>query len=75
MFLSTCAVGDNIRSDIAGARRAGPPWVPVLVTETGVWDGPGNSADEPADLVVDNVESAVAAALSSREARVPVVAS
>ena len=57
------AVGDNPASDIAGARAAGPPWVPVLVTATGVWDGPGNSADSPADIVVDDVEAAVAAAL------------
>ncbi len=57
------AVGDNPASDVAGARAAGSPWVPVLVTTTGVWSGPGNSAAAPADLVVDDVEAAVAAAL------------
>lgn len=65
VLLCPSAVGDNIHSDIAGARRAGPPWVPVLVTGTGVWDGPGNSTDEPAELVVNDVEAAVSAALSS----------
>ncbi len=57
------AVGDNPASDVAGARAAGAPWVPVLVTATGVWPGPGNSAAAPADLVVDDVEAAVALAL------------
>jgi len=57
------AVGDNPASDVAGARAAGAPWVPVLVTATGVWPGPGNSAAAPADHVVDDVEAAVAVAL------------
>jgi len=54
------AVGDNPASDVAGARA---PWVPVLVTATSVWPGLGNSAAAPADLVVDDVEAAVAVAL------------
>lgn len=43
---------------------AGRPWQSILV-RTGVFSGPGNNSEAfPADLVVDDVEEAVAAALS-----------
>lgn len=62
-FSAIYAVGDNPKADIAGARNQGPPWVPVLV-RTGVFseDAP-NDAEHPADIVVDDVAGAVAAAL------------
>lgn len=57
------AIGDNPKSDIAGARSQGRPWVPVLV-RTGVFSGDqANDAEHPADLVVDDVDAAVQAAL------------
>ncbi|KAK9831392.1 hypothetical protein WJX81_000238 [Elliptochloris bilobata] len=72
-FRAIYHVGDNIHSDIAGARAAGPPWVSVLVTETGVWRGPGNSPEVPAYLVVSDVEAAVAAALQRRQESLRVI--
>jgi hypothetical protein len=53
-------VGDNADVDIRGANEAGEPWVSVLV-RTGVFDGDGNHATHPADIVVDDVADAVAA--------------
>lgn len=53
-------VGDNPMVDIEGARRAGRPWVGVLV-RTGVYrDGDDTRG---ADVVVDDVDQAVDAAL------------
>ena len=44
--------------------HAGPPWQSILV-RTGVFSGrTNNSAEHPADLVVNDVEEAVEAALS-----------
>ncbi len=68
------AVGDNPAADVRGANTAGAPWVSVLV-RTGVFSGDrdggggggsgsgGNSATDPAHLVVDDVLGAVQAAL------------
>lgn len=57
-------IGDNPASDIRGANAAGAPWVSVLV-RTGVFRGPsgGNSASDPAHIVVEDVEAAVVAGL------------
>ena len=52
-------VGDNPRADIAGARAAGAPWVPLLVL-TGVHPGPDNCGAHPGDAVLADVEHAVA---------------
>lgn len=44
---------------------AGRPWQSILV-KTGVFRGPGSNSEKfPADLVVNDVEEAVAAALSA----------
>ena len=62
-FGAIYAIGDNPKSDIAGARRQGRPWVPVLV-RTGVFSGDAaNDREHPADFVVDDVDSAVQAGL------------
>lgn len=56
-------MGDNPASDVRGANAAGPPWVSMLV-KTGVFNGPGaNSETDAAQVVVENVEEAVDAAL------------
>ena len=57
-------VGDNPRSDIAGARAAGPRWQSALV-RTGVFAGGAgnNDAEHPADFVVDDALAAVRAGL------------
>ena len=60
-FSSIFMIGDNPRSVVAGAAAAGRPWVSVLVTKTGV--ARQNSAAIPAQVVVDDVEAAVEAAL------------
>lgn len=50
-----CQVGDNPASDVRGANRAGPPWVPVLV-RTGVFSGPpgSNSETDPAQVITSH---------------------
>jgi ribonucleotide monophosphatase NagD (HAD superfamily) len=56
-------VGDNPASDIAGANRAGAPWVPVLV-RTGVYqEGARLEAGQEPQVVVDDVLGAVQAGL------------
>ncbi|CAO3678281.1 unnamed protein product [Umbelopsis vinacea] len=50
------AVGDNPSSDIAGANAYG--WTSILV-KTGIFEGKGNSAEFPANLVCEDVEEAV----------------
>jgi ribonucleotide monophosphatase NagD (HAD superfamily) len=62
IFSSIFAVGDNPAADVRGANQAGAPWVSVLV-RTGVFQGPGNDAQDPAHVVVDDVLAAVEAAL------------
>ncbi|GAB4814223.1 hypothetical protein N2152v2_001269 [Parachlorella kessleri] len=63
-FSSIYAVGDNPAADVRGANRAGHPWVSVLV-KTGVFDGTlyANCPNDPAHMVVDDVEAAVDAVL------------
>ena len=58
-------VGDNPKSDIAGANALGGPWRSVLV-RSGVFQGV-NDSEFPAHVVVDTVADAVAAA--THEAR------
>lgn len=69
-FSSVFAVGDNSAADVRGANAAGHPWRSVLV-RTGVFQGPGpNCPQDPADIVVDDVEAAVEACLNaSRSAK------
>lgn len=53
------AVGDNPKSDIRGARNAGPRYRSILV-RTGVFNMPlDNDPDDPADYVVNNVAEAM----------------
>uniref|UniRef100_A0A7S3AAP9 Uncharacterized protein n=1 Tax=Rhodosorus marinus TaxID=101924 RepID=A0A7S3AAP9_9RHOD len=53
------AIGDNPRSDIAGANRAGERYKSILV-RTGVFNGNlDNDPEDPADYVVQNVEEAM----------------
>ncbi|KAL4440223.1 hypothetical protein ABPG75_003224 [Micractinium tetrahymenae] len=67
-FSGIFAVGDNPAADVRGANAAGAPWVSVLVIKTGV--ARANCSRDPAQLVVDNVEAAVDAALHrTRHAR------
>lgn len=68
-FASIYAIGDNPAADVAGAAARGRPWTPVLV-RTGVFDDPDAANDPtfPADLVVDDVEAAVKAALNRTRA-------
>jgi ribonucleotide monophosphatase NagD (HAD superfamily) len=54
-------VGDNPKSDIAGANSMGWPWKSVLV-RSGVFQGE-NDKEHPADVVVDDVAEAVSLAL------------
>jgi ribonucleotide monophosphatase NagD (HAD superfamily) len=54
-------VGDNPKSDVAGANSMGRPWQSVLV-RTGVFQGE-NDREHPADVVVDDVAEAVSFAL------------
>ena len=65
-FSAIYAVGDNPKADIAGAlnaRKWGRPYVAVLV-RTGVFSGEKPNDEEfPADVVVDDVDAAVQAAL------------
>ena len=65
-FSAIYAVGDNPKADIAGAlnaRARGRPYVAMLV-RTGVFSGEKANDDEfPADVVVDDVDAAVQAAL------------
>lgn len=58
------AVGDNPRTDIAGANGAGEHWTSMLV-RTGIFDGAAeeNDAQDPADYVVDDCWSAVQTAI------------
>ncbi|KAL2508535.1 hydrolase family protein/HAD-superfamily protein [Forsythia ovata] len=58
-FKTLYMIGDNPSVDINGARQAGLPWFSIL-TRTGVFKGEKDHANYPADLVVDNVEQAVA---------------
>ncbi|KAL2486615.1 hydrolase family protein/HAD-superfamily protein [Abeliophyllum distichum] len=58
-FKTLYMIGDNPSVDINGARQAGLHWFSIL-TRTGVFKGEKNHANHPADLVVDNVEQAVA---------------
>ena len=51
-------IGDNPRSDIAGANRAGGPWRSVL-TRTGVFTGGANDLLHPANFVFNGVGDAV----------------
>ena len=53
-------VGDNPKSDIAGANAAGDCWTSVLL-RSGVFDGQRqeNDAENPGDVVVDGVLDAV----------------
>lgn len=60
-FSAIYAVGDNPAADVRGANAAGAPWVSVLVTQTGV--ARANCSRDPAQVVVDDVEAAVDAAL------------
>lgn len=60
-FSSVFMIGDNPAADVAGANAAGHPWVSVLLTKTGV--ARADSATHPAQVVVDDVEAAVEAAL------------
>lgn len=60
-FSAIYAIGDNPYSDVAGANAAGEPWVSVLVTKTGV--ARENSRVHPAQVVVDDVDAAVQAAV------------
>jgi HAD superfamily hydrolase (TIGR01456 family) len=50
-------IGDNPKSDIRGARAAGPAWTSILV-RSGVFQGENDPTD-PADIVVDNFLIAV----------------
>ncbi len=65
-FSAIYAVGDNPKADIAGAlnaRARGRPYVAMLV-RTGVFSGErANDEEFPADVVVDDVDAAVQAAL------------
>lgn len=45
-FSAIYAVGDNPAADVRGANAAGPPWVSVLVTQTGV--ARANCSTDPA---------------------------
>lgn len=59
------AVGDNCEADIRGANGRGHPWVSILV-ETGVFQKSpelDNCPFDPADIVVEDIEQAVQAAL------------
>jgi ribonucleotide monophosphatase NagD (HAD superfamily) len=62
IFSNIFAVGDNPAADVRGANQAGAPWVSVLV-RTGVFQGPGNDAQDPAHVVVGDVLAAVEAGL------------
>ena len=54
-FRAIYAVGDNPASDIRGANRSGPPWVPVLV-RSGVFQMLGKNDDQdPALIMADDV--------------------
>ena len=55
-------VGDNPAADIAGANAAGTRWQSALV-RTGVFSGGDNNAEHAADIVADDVNEAVQAAL------------
>ena len=65
-FSAIHAVGDNPKADIAGAlsaRARGRPYVAMLV-RTGVFSGESmNDEEYPADVVVEDVDAAVQAAL------------
>lgn len=65
-FSAIYAVGDNPKADIAGAlhaRARGRPYVAMLV-RTGVFTGEmANDEEYPADVVVEDVDAAVQAAL------------
>jgi len=65
-FGAIYAVGDNPKADIAGALQAqgrGRPYVAMLV-KTGVFSGDkANDEEFPADVVVEDVDAAVQAAL------------
>ncbi len=64
-FTAIYAVGDNPAADVRGANAAGPPWVSVLV-HTGVFQpshGITNCQQDPAEIVVPDVDAAVDAAL------------
>ncbi|KAK9813601.1 hypothetical protein WJX73_010022 [Symbiochloris irregularis] len=66
-FGTIVAIGDNPKSDIAGATAAGRPWVSALV-RTGVFQGGDNDRQHPADLVVEDVLQAVTTALDACKA-------
>jgi HAD superfamily hydrolase (TIGR01456 family) len=51
-------IGDNPTTDIRGARGAGSHWKGVL-TRSGLWKGGDNDAQDPADVVVEDVLEAV----------------
>ena len=51
-------VGDNPTTDIRGANDAGSHWRSVLL-RTGIFDGPDNDFENPADFVVPGVLDAV----------------
>jgi len=53
-------IGDNPKSDIRGARNAGPNWSSILV-KTGVWVMPNANNDplDPADFVCQDISEAV----------------
>lgn len=64
-FSAIYAIGDNPAADVRGANAAGGPWVSVLV-HTGVFqptEGVNNCQRDPAQIVVSDVDAAVAAAL------------
>ena len=63
-FRAIYAVGDNPAADVRGANAAGHPWVSVLV-KSGVFSGATpNCPNDPAHIVVEDVEAAVDLALS-----------
>ena len=51
-------IGDNPKSDIRGANRAGPHWRSILV-RTGVFRGGENDEQDPADFVAQDILEAV----------------
>ena len=67
-FDAIYAIGDNPRSDIAGANAAGPPWTSILV-RTGNFNDPAaeNSSLHPAHHVFPSVVEAVDFILQHRE--------
>lgn len=57
-------IGDNPKSDIRGANNAGDHWKSILV-RTGVFRGKDNDAEDPADIVLNDVLEAARYILGS----------